>query len=259
MNTEYIVLQVEGISLVGLLFTPDEAGEYPMVCLCHGAPSGAAPEPEDGGYPALAERICSEGLGVFFFNFRGAGESGGNLDFYGWSRDLASVIDHLWKSVKFERSHFYLVGFSAGAAVSVYTAARDKRVSGVIAGACPAHFGLFSSVGKPEEIIERYREIGAIRDKRFPPSISKWFDDLKKMTARDHVGKIAPRPILFIHGSEDATVPVGHARELYELAGEPKKLVIIDGAGHRLRRDERVIQEIIGWVKTESNPGGSQK
>jgi dipeptidyl aminopeptidase/acylaminoacyl peptidase len=249
---DFIVLQVEGISIVGQIFLPDKTAVYPLVCLCHGAPSGSPTEPGDGGYPALAERLCGEGMDVFFFNFRGTGDSGGNLDFLGWTRDLAAVIDYLWENVKFDRSRFYLVGFSAGAAVSIYSAAKDKRISGVVAGACPANFGLFTGSGDPEEIIMRYRKIGAIRDGEFPPSISGWFNDLEKVTPKDHVAKIAPRPIFFLHGSADETVPLAHARELYTLAGEPRKLVVVEGAGHRLRRDERVIRAITDWVKSRA-------
>ncbi len=222
-----------------------------MVCLCHGAPSGDPPQPGDGGYPALAERFCREGYGAFFFNFRGAGDSGGNIDFLGWTRDLAAVVDYL--SGRKGWSGLYLVGFSAGAAVSIYVAAVDRRVSGVAACACPASFSLFAAAG-PGSIIERYRSIGAIRDEGFPPSLKAWFDGLRRVTPYDHVAGIAPRPLLLVHGSLDATVPPSQARELYQKAGEPKKIVIIEGAGHRLRRDERVIGAILEWLDSGRRP-----
>jgi fermentation-respiration switch protein FrsA (DUF1100 family) len=46
------------------------------------------------------------------------------------------------------------------------------------------------------------------------------------------IGRIAPRPVFIIHGARDVLVPVDHARALYEAAGEPKELWIIDEAGH---------------------------
>ncbi len=39
-------------------------------------------------------------------------------------------------------------------------------------------------------------------------------------------------PTLFIHGSADALVPVSMAYELYNAAACPKKLMIVEGAGH---------------------------
>ncbi|HJX13559.1 MAG TPA: alpha/beta fold hydrolase [Dehalococcoidales bacterium] len=249
MLKDYHVLQVDGISIVGQLFLPDAAGEYPLACICHGVPSGNPPEPGDGGYPALAERVGGEGFAVFIFNFRGTGDSGGNLDIFAWTRDLRAVIDFLWERGGFDRSRFSLVGFSGGAAVSVYVASHDARVSGVAAAACPAHFGLFTQAG-PQSVIDRYRRIGAIRDADFPPSVEGWFDDLEKVTPLDHVAGIAPRPLLLVHGDRDETVPVEHARQLYARTGEPRKLVIIEGAGHRLRREERAVNAIIDWLKS---------
>jgi len=247
---ELNVLQVDGISIFGQLFLPDSTVQYPLVCLCHGAPSGSPPEPDDGGYPALAEIICRENLAVYFFNFRGTGDSGGNIDFLGWTRDLQAVVDYLWNTNNIDKSCFYLVGFSAGAAVSIYVASKDTRISGVAACACPAHFGLFTESGSPQSTIDRYREIGAIRDDDFPPSLEGWFDNLNQVTPLDHVAGIAPRPLLLIHGSYDETVPVDHAHSLYEKAGNPRKLVVIDGAGHRLRRDDKAVSVVLGWLKS---------
>jgi fermentation-respiration switch protein FrsA (DUF1100 family) len=247
---DWVVLQVDGISIVGQLLLPDGTGECPLVCLCHGAPSGEPPEPGDGGYPALADRICRECYGVCFFNFRGAGNSGGNIDFLGWTHDLKAVVAYLCGRYGTAKSHFYLVGFSAGAAVSIYVASKDSRVYGVAACACPADFGFFTGAREPRAIIDRYRSIGAIKNDDFPPSLEGWFDNLRQVTPADHVDKIAPRPLLLVHGSQDETVPVSHARRLYEKAGNPKELVIIEGAGHRLRREERAINAVLDWLRS---------
>jgi fermentation-respiration switch protein FrsA (DUF1100 family) len=247
---DFVVLRVDGISIAGRLFLPDKEIHYPVVCLCHGAPSGNPPDPGDGGYPALAERICREGFAVFIFNFRGTGDSGGNMDILGWTRDLQAVIDYLRSLPDTGGSNLALVGFSAGAAVSVYVASRDKRVSGVAACACPANFGLFTERDEPQTIIDNFRSIGAIRDADFPPSVGEWFDNLRLVTPVNHIAGIAPRPLLFVHGSQDETVPLEHARQLYEMAGEPKRLVVIDGAGHRLRREDGAVAAILDWLKS---------
>jgi uncharacterized protein len=250
MYHDYIVLQVEGISIVGQLFLPGKGTDCRMVCLCHGAPSGAPPEPGDGGYPALAQRFCREGFGSFFFNFRGAGDSGGNMDLTGWTRDLQSVTDYLLGLDNIDQSHLYLVGFSAGAAVSIYTASKDMRIAGVAACACPAEFTPFPPNQNWEALIEHFRSIGAIRDAAFPPSVKEWQENSLRINPVDHITGIAPRPLLLLHGTIDKTVPVEQACRLYEIAGEPKKLVRIEGAGHRLRRDERAVGSILEWLRS---------
>jgi fermentation-respiration switch protein FrsA (DUF1100 family) len=52
-----------------------------------------------------------------------------------------------------------------------------------------------------------------------------------------------------VHGRQDDLVPVNHVRRLYEKAGEPKQLVIIDGAGHRLRQNESAMAAVLDWLK----------
>src|SRR3972149_3531049 len=138
MIKDLSIIPIEGISLVGQLFLPDFKEKYPLVCLCHGIPSGELPRPDDGGYPELAEKLCRGGLAVYWFNFRGTGDSGGNIDLAGWTRDLQAVIDYLWGRDNFDKSRLSLAGFSAGAAVAIYVASKDPRVAGVVTCACPA-------------------------------------------------------------------------------------------------------------------------
>src|SRR6185369_9948038 len=44
--------------------------------------------------------------------------------------------------------------------------------------------------------------------------------------------KTVKAPILIAHGDPDYTIPTGEAQLLYAAANEPKKLLIIPGAGH---------------------------
>ncbi|MGQ9667751.1 MAG: hypothetical protein ACUVWB_10590, partial [Anaerolineae bacterium] len=47
------------------------------------------------------------------------------------------------------------------------------------------------------------------------------------------VHRVAPRGLFIIHGEADIYVPTEDARRLYALAGEPKQLWMVPGAGHR--------------------------
>jgi hypothetical protein len=46
------------------------------------------------------------------------------------------------------------------------------------------------------------------------------------------VGRIAPRPVMFITTDDDRLVPPEESVALYENAGDPKKLVVLSGWGH---------------------------
>lgn len=247
MITRGVILEADNLKIVGQLYLPGGQTSYPTVCVCHGIPARSA-DPSDRGYPLLAERICREGFAVLIFNFRGAGASGGNLDIFGWTKDLRAAIDYLYTLPEIDKAHLVAFGFSGGAAVSIYVAARDRRITCVVACASPAEFG---KVGEPQSLIAHFRSIGVIRDKNFPQYIKEWLNGFKLVKAIKYVSNIAPRPILLVHGSKDDVVDVSNAYRLYDKAREPKQLEIIEGAGHRLRLNEQAMETVIGWLKSK--------
>ena len=46
------------------------------------------------------------------------------------------------------------------------------------------------------------------------------------------IGKIAPTPVIIVHGTDDKLFPPSHAQRLYDAAGEPKRLLLGEGFGH---------------------------
>jgi len=248
MNTRDVSLRVENINIEGRIYLPDRGkrAPYPTVCVCHGIPSGNPPDPNDGGYPELAERVCSEGFAVFIFNFRGTGNSGGNIDMLGWTEDLKAAINYLHGLPEVDVSRLSLLGFSGGAAVSVYVASQDRRISAVIACACPAEFN-FSD---PLPLIERFRSIGTIRDSDFPSSAEEWNEGFKLISPVNMIDGIAPRPLLLVHGNKDDVVDISQAYRLHARAEESRQLIIVDGADHKLRKNDRAMSIVIDWLKS---------
>ncbi len=249
-----VALEVEGITISGQLYLPVAKTPYPTVCICHGIPA-RIPAPDDEGYPWLAEKICREGFAVFIFNFRGTGASGGNLGMLGWTRDLKVAIDYLCTLPEVDKSHLSLLGFSGGAAVSVYVASGDSRVSCVAACACPAEFTFITDVDEPRSVIDHFRNIGVIRDRNFPQSAEEWFNGFRLVRPIEYVAGIAPRPLLLVHGSKDETVDISHAYRLYDRAREPKQIIVVNGAGHRLRQDDRALAVVVDWLKSQCRSG----
>jgi len=251
MLTKATTLKVDSIDILGQLYQPNDRSQYSTVCVCHGIPSGNPSDYNDRGYPELAERICQDGFNVFIFNFRGTGSSGGNFDILGWTRDLKVVIDYLWARPEVDRSHLSLLGFSGGAAVSVYVASQDDRVSRVAACACPAEFTFFTKADEPQSLVDHFRSIGAIRDEDFPLSIEDWSNGFRLIRPIKNIAGIAPRPLLLVHGNQDDVVEVNDAYRLYAQAGEPKEIIIVNGAGHRLRRNDKAMTAVTSWLKSQ--------
>ena len=250
MKKQKKFFNVDDIFLVGEVYFPaDVKKPSPALCLCHGIPA-ADHDPADRGYPAMAERFCAAGFVTLIFNFRGTGQSQGNLDMRGWTRDLRTVIDFLTSLDEVDRSRLCLLGSSAGAAVSVYVAANDPRVSSLVTFACPAEFGFLSAGKQAMSPLDRFRSVGLIRDPDFPYSLDAWLEGFSMTSPIRWIDKISPRPLLLIHGDKDEVVAVEHAYRLYKQAGEPKEIVTIPEAGHRLRLEEKAITTALNWLKT---------
>jgi dipeptidyl aminopeptidase/acylaminoacyl peptidase len=248
MDAEEIRLKADGLELSGELHIPSRRKVHPALCICHGIPA-TPPGPTDRGYTLLAQRFCHAGFITLIFNFRGTGKSEGNLDILGWSRDLQAALDFLYDLRQVDKNHFCLLGFSGGAAVSVYIAAHDPRVSLVITCACPADFRSLSQRETPLDAIQRFRQIGAIRDKDFPPSIQEWREGFETVGPIKWIDKISPRPLLLVHGDADELIPLEHAHRLYQKAEEPKELEIVPGARHKMRLEKAAIDFVLDWLE----------
>jgi dipeptidyl aminopeptidase/acylaminoacyl peptidase len=248
MVVKEIRLQADGLELAGELHIPSSEKPGPALCICHGIP--AAPyNPADKGYTLLARRFCRAGFITLIFNFRGAGKSQGNLDILGWTHDLRAALDFLYGLKAVDKGRICLLGFSGGAAVSVYTAAHDSRVSMVMTCACPADFRSLSQRETPVETVQRLRQIGAIRDKDFPPSIEEWQKGFGIVSPIKWIDRISPRPLLLVHGDADELIPLEHVRRLYQKAGQPKELKIIPDAKHKMRLEKAAMDFVVDWLK----------
>jgi len=248
MEVKEIRLKADELELAGELHIPSRDRVHPALCICHGIPV-VPHDTTDRGYTLLAQRFCRAGFITLIFNFRGTGKSAGNLDILGWSRDLQAALDFLYNLKEVEKTRFCLLGFSGGAAVSIYTAAHDSRVSSVVTCACPADFRSFPQRETPLDTIQRFRQIGAIRDKDFPPSIEEWQRGFETVTPINWVDKISPRPLLLVHGDADELIPLEHAYKLYQKAKEPKELKIIPDAKHKMRLEKAAMAFVLAWLK----------
>ena len=248
MKVQEILLQSDGLKLAAKVYIPAGDRPFPALCICHGIPANPH-NPKDRGYAELAQRFCAAGFVTLIFNFRGTGISEGNFDILGWSRDLQAALDFLCGLEGIDRSHVCLLGFSGGAAVSVYVTAHDLRVSSLVACACPADFDSLLSKEAISSSLQRFRDIGVIRDKEFPLSLHEWLEGFETISPIHWIDNISPRSLLLLHGDADEVVPVKHAHELYQKAKEPKELRIIPGAMHKLRLEEAAMATALDWLK----------
>lgn len=68
-------------------------------------------------------------------------------------------------------------------------------------------------------------------------------------------GRVAPRPLLLVHGEADTHLPPACSRMVYGWAREPKELVILPGAGHSLREASDTLLPLLKeWLVRHLKP-----
>ncbi len=156
--------------------------------------------------------------------------------------DLKSAADWL------KADSLGLIGESFGGGVALNFAASDRRVK-AIALLYASYNILEWGDGKRYTEAKRsgYTSSQTFPNKKYPLSL---FEDASKYNTLENAKKMQV-PVLITHGDADVSVPLRQAREIYNAAAEPKKLVILEGEKH-VYSDEgfkKAFKEIKDWFK----------
>lgn len=187
---------------------------------------------ETGVFQRLSRALAEE-WDVAAMDFRGHGRSGGWYTFSAReSADLEAVLGRLQD--RYDR--IGLLGFSMGGAIAIHAAGRaPQKIRAIATISSPAAF---------EDVEFRFWTLRALRGGLEGLEPGAGFRPgnpfLRKPRAVDHLPALPPVPVLFVHGTRDAIVGVGHSRRLYAAAREPKRLEILENTGHAeslFRRD----------------------
>lgn len=208
----------DGVTLSGWLI-PAARETHTAVILLHGFSGHRLPELA-ALVPWLHERHH-----VLQFDFRGHGESEGGLVTLGSHerRDVAAAV-------RFAESRGLgptaLFGISMGAAIAIVSAP-DLPVSAVVADASFAELRhpvttRMRQLGYPLSAIGARVVVGGVMLR----ARSRLADPIRA------VARIAPRALLLIAPREDQLISWRQSVRLYEAAGDPKELFVVDGAGH---------------------------
>jgi pimeloyl-ACP methyl ester carboxylesterase len=208
----------DGVPLHGWLLSPRDRVSRGTILFLHGNAEnisthiGSVLWLADAGYTVLA------------FDYRGYGKSGGKEpDIPGVHRDARAALSKILSLPGVSADRLVVFGQSLGAAIAVHTVATappDRRPRALIL----------------DSPFAGYRRI--VRDKlssmvvTWPLAwpVSGFFDD--EYSPERWIGKIAPVPVIVIHGTEDRVVPYAHGKMLYDQAADPKGIWTVEGGGH---------------------------
>lgn len=194
----------------------------------------------------LAERLAAR-FTVFTFDLRGHGQSsgscsGGDAEMH----DVHAVVEHA-RAQGFTK--VVSVGGSLGGIAVIRSAATYKDVDALVAISTPALWGVSDSVAVRRMMWVFMSPFGrALARTVMGTRIHMDWGDPEPPA--EMIGRVAPIPVLIVHGADDHFFPPADAELLLERAGEPKRLLLKQRFGHSEDGfTEAFARELIGEVE----------
>lgn len=203
-----------------------------------------------GHFPTVGEQIAKAGFAFVSFNFTHDGttidqptdfadlEAFGNNNYHKELFDIEQVINgisdgSLFPEVDINRNEIYLLGHSRGGGVSIVKTSEDDRVKGLVT---------WNSIGdmkRTQADLQKWKEDGVIyvpnvRTDQQMPMYYQFVEDYFAQQERYDLARACAKikvPALFLHGTNDQTVPYQDAERLHEWTRN-SKLELIDGGNH---------------------------
>lgn len=241
----------DGVPLVGI-HRPAGAGGDPgvAVVLCHGFTNSTATP----AFGRISTRLTRVG-DVVAADFRGHGGSGGRSSAGGDDEvtDLDAVV--AWVRARGYR-RVVTVGLSMGGGVVLRHAALRGGLDAAVSVSAVSRWYV--------------RDTQAMRRVHFllETGVGRWFAERVLHTRLggrwptppsspiEIVHRIAPMPLLIVHGDRDRYFPVVHPYTLARAVGPSANLWVVPGFGHAesgLRPD--LVDGIAGWIRGHTSPG----
>jgi dipeptidyl aminopeptidase/acylaminoacyl peptidase len=249
-----VVFECKGQQIVGMLHLPQGRGRWPAALLLHGF-AGHKGEAHQM-FVKLARQLADRNIACLRFDFRGSGDSEGefkDMTIRSEITDALEAIQFLGRHKRLNSRRMALVGMSLGGAIAAHVVAREKqRVKSLVLWAPVAEgAGILDGFSTPEAVAS-LAQTGLMEHAGHLVGVP-FIRQFAEMRPLREVVK-GRCPVLLVHGSNDATVPVQHS-DLYERALQsPKRIVkkvVIPGADHSFGRhlwETRAISETVNWL-----------
>jgi len=191
----------------------------------------------------------NRGCGVITFDFRGHGRSGG-MSTLG-DREIRDVDVALGYARELGYQRVATVGFSMGASIVLRHAALVGGADAVVSVSGPGwwYYRGTRPMRKVHWAVE-HRLGRLVTRTLLHTRISSGRWDPVPLPPAEAAARIAPTPLLIVHGDQDGYFPVDHGRQLFASARDPKELWIVPGFGHaESGATPALLERISGWVR----------
>jgi pimeloyl-ACP methyl ester carboxylesterase len=206
---------------------------------------------QHGAVWKVATRL-NRSCGVIAFDFRGHGRSGGTSTM--GDREIRDVDIALGYARELGYERVATVGFSMGGSIVLRHAALIGGSDAVVSVSGPGRWYYRGTrpMRKVHWAVE-HRAGRLVTRTLLHTRISSGRWDPVPMPPADAAARVAPTPLLVVHGDRDVYFPVDHAQQLYDAAHDPRELWIVPGFGHAESGAIEIpalIDRIGGWVRS---------
>lgn len=199
-------------------FVPPKRKDDIVIVLFHGSFENI------GDIAGLANAFKDRGYGFFFCEYRGFGGSPGDPSEEGVYADARAALKWL-RDGGYQQKQLLYWGASLGTGIAVQMAAENA----------PGYLVLQSPYSNLVDVASNRYFMFPVRQ-----LLEDHFDSLGK------IGKVKA-PLLVVHGTDDRTVPIEFARQLFAAANQPKIFYTLHGAGH-LGLYGYVVEILLNWL-----------
>lgn len=259
----------ERLKLDGDLYLPEDLtpGEKcPAVIVCSGYQGLKDIHPA-----RFARALVTHGYACLAFDYRGFGNSQGErgrLVPQDQIEDVRAALSFMETVTEVDAERISLIGWALGGGVAIAAAADDSRVRAVITinaiGDGERAARSMHDEQSWRELLERtstdrwretlWGESELVQPFKIVPldDVTRGYVDeqlygmegfgqgvtlesadfILRFRPERIVDRLAPRPLLLIHGAENRLHPPEESEEIYRLAKEPKEIVLLEDAGH---------------------------
>ena len=259
----------ERIKLDGDLYLPEDLtpGEKrPAVIVCSGYQGLKDIHPA-----RFARALVTHGYACLAFDYRGFGNSQGErgrLVPQDQVEDVRAAVSFVETVTEVDAERISLIGWALGGGVAIAAAADDSRVQAVVTinaiGDGERAARSMHDEQSWRELLERtstdrwreslWGESELVQPFKIVPldDVTRGYVDeqlyemegfgqgvtlesadfILRFRPERIVDRIAPRPLLLIHGAENRLHPPQESEEIYRFAEEPKELVLLEDTGH---------------------------
>ena len=245
----------DGTEIPGYLTRPPNApkGPLPLIVMPHGGPEAR----DSYAFDIWTQYFATRGYLVFQPNFRGSsgyGRSWAEAGYGQWGArmqdDITDGVRHLIDSGTADAQRVCIFGASFGGYAALYGGAQTPELYKCVAS--------FAGVADLKALVEWEKSTPG-HGPRFRYA-SRAIGDPRKDAAR--LAAVSPvrfaarykLPVLLIHGSQDASVPVAQSQAMERAlrkAGKDVRLVVYEGEGHSdwsADHEQAALAEIAGFI-----------